>query len=538
MNILNSPLSQASRRHCFLWLALLSLPLLPASHTLGATSVSVAGVFVNPVGPPGMNVTGVGTRFFAWGVPFPGSGSSPSHLAFNATANPISAEPNTYFSVGFLSYHNGVSVRGTEAESVDLKLTITIPSAAGGAVTKTLQLVTTINTSNAEESADRVIFPASRGDVFFEEGGVKKRLTILGFGTVSGSGFAGLRQFNVLENGDAGVQLIATIRNDCEPGGYVEYADLLTQPCGDTPADVLLSQLEDDMGNRILAYCKNIPGFAAEYRVYYVPVSGKGVLIGRCPFEQGCNSGIIIHSGDLNGNGKPDCFITSRFVSKDQQYGDADDDNDGKVDWWVYVYDFINGSLTRSNYHVNSPAVLVYSDATLFAGEDDPPPTPRLRARNALPMRATPFLVGDLNEDGKRDATDRQIFEAAFGSCQGQPNFVIEADVDGNECIDEMDRLILFGDRDHDGVLDRIDKCPDSDLRPTVVIGNRDTGVANDLMSDGCTIADLVAKSAVGARNHGQFVSRVAHLTNDLKNAGIISAADKGAIQSAAAQSR
>jgi hypothetical protein len=36
--------------------------------------------------------------------------------------------------------------------------------------------------------------------------------------------------------------------------------------------------------------------------------------------------------------------------------------------------------------------------------------------------------------------------------------------------------------------------------------------------------------------NHGQFVSCVSHMTNDLKKAGTITGQQKGAIQSCAAQ--
>ena len=48
---------------------------------------------------------------------------------------------------------------------------------------------------------------------------------------------------------------------------------------------------------------------------------------------------------------------------------------------------------------------------------------------------------------------------------------------------------------------------------------------------------EAVSGIETGARNHGAFVSGVAHLTNSLKSAGLISGAQKGAIQSAAAHS-
>jgi hypothetical protein len=95
-----------------------------------------------------------------------------------------------------------------------------------------------------------------------------------------------------------------------------------------------------------------------------------------------------------------------------------------------------------------------------------------------------------------------------------------------------------FADADLDGVADDVDCRAQSDFAPTIVIGGENTGVANMLFSNGCTTSDLIAQIREGAQNHGQFVSGVAHLTNDLKSAGLISGADEGAIQSAAAHTK
>jgi PA domain-containing protein len=94
-----------------------------------------------------------------------------------------------------------------------------------------------------------------------------------------------------------------------------------------------------------------------------------------------------------------------------------------------------------------------------------------------------------------------------------------------------------FPDADVDGLADNGDQCPASDRRPTVIIDGENTGVANPMFTSGCTIADLVLAEAAGARNHGGFVSGVAHLLNALRDAGIISGAEKGRMQSAAAHS-
>jgi hypothetical protein len=86
------------------------------------------------------------------------------------------------------------------------------------------------------------------------------------------------------------------------------------------------------------------------------------------------------------------------------------------------------------------------------------------------------------------------------------------------------------------GVIGTVDQCADSDRSATVVVDRCNSGVTNTLFATGCTISDLISECATGASNHGQFVSCVAHLTNDLKKAGTITGQQTGAIQSCAAQ--
>jgi hypothetical protein len=112
-----------------------------------------------------------------------------------------------------------------------------------------------------------------------------------------------------------------------------------------------------------------------------------------------------------------------------------------------------------------------------------------------------------------------------------------------NTTFSLLDAVSLIGmpfvnpDQDEDGVIDVEDECPSSTLTGTVFIGDCDTGVPNALSASGCTISDQFAACGVGARNHGQYVSCVAHVTNALKKAGLITGQQKGAIQSCAARS-
>lgn len=95
-----------------------------------------------------------------------------------------------------------------------------------------------------------------------------------------------------------------------------------------------------------------------------------------------------------------------------------------------------------------------------------------------------------------------------------------------------------FADADLDGIEDGADCDASSNFSPTIVIGGENTGVPNLLFSTGCTTSDLIEAIAAAATNHGKFVSGVAHLTNDLKAAGLITGSQKGRIQSAAAHAK
>ena len=91
-------------------------------------------------------------------------------------------------------------------------------------------------------------------------------------------------------------------------------------------------------------------------------------------------------------------------------------------------------------------------------------------------------------------------------------------------------------DADADGYPDDVDAFPNSDMRSTVWVGDRDSGVENLLFEDGATIAGSRAACAVGADRHGTFVSRVARLCIGLRKDGWITGAEQGAIQRAAAK--
>ncbi|MGK5440362.1 OmpL47-type beta-barrel domain-containing protein [Micromonospora sp. URMC 105] len=80
------------------------------------------------------------------------------------------------------------------------------------------------------------------------------------------------------------------------------------------------------------------------------------------------------------------------------------------------------------------------------------------------------------------------------------------------------------------------DACPDSDDRPTVVIGDDDTGVANRDTGNGCTINDLIAEHA-DYPDHASFVRHVEAVTAPLVANGVLTRRSQGVIVRAAARS-
>ena len=91
-------------------------------------------------------------------------------------------------------------------------------------------------------------------------------------------------------------------------------------------------------------------------------------------------------------------------------------------------------------------------------------------------------------------------------------------------------------DTDGDGCYDPDDPHPNSILDATVIIDGCDSGVPNVFPVPCSTMSDLIADCAASAGNHGEFVSCVSALSNQWKADGLITGAQKGAIQSCAAQ--
>ena len=96
------------------------------------------------------------------------------------------------------------------------------------------------------------------------------------------------------------------------------------------------------------------------------------------------------------------------------------------------------------------------------------------------------------------------------------------------------------GDCDGDLVTNEFDQCPATVVGEDLVVGACTIPGLDTILPTGCSLTEVLtdelAECEQGARNHGKYVSCVAKLTNALKKQKFITGAQKGQIQSCAAQ--
>lgn len=190
---------------------LLFASLLVASVSASAATFqgSTSGTFENPTGPSGMVTTGVGTDSFTWGQGVTScflifcNTSDPSSLTYSETN--FNANVDQTFIAGYLNFYNGKIVSGTQAESVDLSLTLdfTSPSAFSETFTYGFSLDNVVN-----PTGDTTTFLSSVPTKFLSYAGTDYYFELLGFGVHTKHGIKLVDEIFLKEGKDATVKLL------------------------------------------------------------------------------------------------------------------------------------------------------------------------------------------------------------------------------------------------------------------------------------------------------------------------------------------
>lgn len=190
---------------------LLFASLLAASLTANAATFqgNTSGTFENPTGPSGMVTTGVGTDSFTWG-----QGATSCFLWFCNTSDPSSltyydtnfnANVDQTFIAGYLNFYNGKIVSGTQAESVDLSLTLnfTSPSSFSDTFDYGFSLNNVVN-----PAGDTTTFLSSVPTKFYSYAGTDYYFELTGFGVHSHNGIKLIDEIFLKEGKDKTVKLL------------------------------------------------------------------------------------------------------------------------------------------------------------------------------------------------------------------------------------------------------------------------------------------------------------------------------------------
>ena len=181
----------------------------PISSVTGASIAK----FENPTGPEGMDVAGVGTDVFSWGKPL-SQGERPNQFAF--TGKDFETSTEVPFTIGTFEYYNGTVGISTQADTVDLEITVSIPDLELETFVFPLEITGTPNNSDREASADivRIVEPVAERTIELDGRIFAMRLA---FGDTSENGFSEIERFFVFEDSSAQADLKATLTEVLPP---------------------------------------------------------------------------------------------------------------------------------------------------------------------------------------------------------------------------------------------------------------------------------------------------------------------------------
>ncbi len=463
----------------------------------------------------------------------------------------IEADFRQVFSLGRLIFVPGLT-RGGEPTGVDLRVAATLTKPAGFDEPVIVTLPLAIETFRTESGSGelwgtggQITFPPTFPTIELTAGEARFKLRLLGFGSVDAAGtVTTIPGFVLVDEPVATAELLAVIEPACpdrEDVTPIREAITSIGRCGPDFLGPKTPQwgrfgvrpiLEADSGDTLEVECSESHIFSdGAFQMFYSPAGSPFRLrVGLCPFDGGCNSAWFTHTGDQDNNGKPDCLLGTRWVSKDYHTNDKLpnpwtlelDVFEDKLDWAVIVYDVTSNFLDKRDFKFDynlGPGVTtvpfdVCSGSTIAKPEagqvdimsvTDPPLGPEteaffdevLAALAQIPPSGVPMSEGrsrecDFDGDGRCDGADLQLFETAVGTCLFEVGYHPQADSDGSGCVDAQDRFHLFqADGDGDGIPDTADNCL-TVANPGQADGNGDgvgdactSTVVGDLDNDG-----------------------------------------------------
>jgi VCBS repeat-containing protein len=132
--------------------------------------------------------------------------------------------------------------------------------------------------------------------------------------------------------------------------------------------------------------------------------------------------------------------------------GSLSSDPDSGPEYPVYTWRFV--SLPDASELTNDDIVGLYSTVALFTPDVAGTYVLQLSINDGIDINSDNVVIeiqsgvdvpGDLNEDGFVDVLDYNLFIGTFGRCIGDPEFIEEADYDGDGCISFVDYQIWYG---------------------------------------------------------------------------------------------
>jgi hypothetical protein len=236
--------------------------------------------------------------------------------------------------------------------------------------------------------------------------------------------------------------------------------------------------LEAHSGEKLRVVCN--PS-SLVFELLYTPSEGNEMRVGMCPFDGGSNTSFFFYIDNNTNDDKPDCFVGTRWISRDYWYNDGGEIYQGTglpfeqnlwtgekpespelLDWADSLFDVKSNHVYKIDhkfeYIYEQPIPLTPSPppegrhitSTIV---NNPPIWPATFSTNVtvqqsltapVHMVENPFQLCDFDNDGDCDEVDFQFFQERLGACWDDTNYHPIADLDGDRCVTLTDQQYLF----------------------------------------------------------------------------------------------